>query len=602
MDVPKCRSISSSRSKKDQPRRPARILPIVVVPTQLTPTRLTRNSASISRRQPEPGTGGPVRTGRHRSSGSHATTTKEVQSRSLAARGEPQHFLNFFPLLQGKAALHPPWLLAPIPQVPQPPLPAWCQDAGQGAALRPRSTPSRPRAPRRPRHPDLPAPVCGTRSWAMAGASTAWSAARVLGPRGGGLFPGKRSAAAPRSRPGPLRPASRIPGAGVPRLCRSSWACRPENRGRPPSQSSRSPQRGSAASHEWKSSSASSVSPTRRAGSRLARLPARAALTAAAAARRASPACRVQAWDAGPVAWAGRSSNTGWSAADWRTAQCGGQPFQAGRGLPACPGLAPEQVVCLAQHQRVRAAELPDLMLDRQLGGADLVLDVLAASLGERPLQRALAAVGEEPAECAAQFAAAAAGPGTDQSSSARAGRSVIAVSRRSQSRASSSRGVLGPGPAARSIGSRQASTSSPCSRRTATISPASAVLSAAASSPASGLPSSASCLRRVAGDGYLSQSRMSSFSQAHDAASSRPAVAAARWQLADLLLRRETVDGEASYHLLDWPGSRRLYRTCAARAGRRQAAARCRLARSWARRPGWRKNAHCESPGPGVG
>jgi hypothetical protein len=181
-------------------------------------------------------------------------------------------------------------------------------------------------------------------------------------------------------------------------------------------------------------------------------------------------------------------------------------------------------------------------MLDRQLGGADLVLDVLAASLAERPLQRALAAVGEEPTECAAQFAAAAAGPGTDQSSSARAGRSVIAVSRRSQSRASSSRGVLGPGPAARSIGSRQASTSSPCSRRTATISPASAVLSAAASSPASGLPSSASCLRRVAGDGYLSQSRMSSFSQAHDAASSRPAVAAARWQLADLLLRRETV------------------------------------------------------------
>ncbi|MGO9218758.1 MAG: hypothetical protein ACLP5E_13495, partial [Streptosporangiaceae bacterium] len=38
---------------------------------------------------------------------------------------------------------------------------------------------------------------------------------------------------------------------------------------------------------------------------------------------------------------------------------------------------------------------------------------------------------------------------GTDQSSPARAGRSVIAVSRRSQSRASSSRGVLGPGPAA---------------------------------------------------------------------------------------------------------------------------------------------------------
>ena len=77
-----------------------------------------------------------------------------------------------------------------------------------------------------------------------------------------------------------------------------------------------------------------------------------------------------------------------------------GQPFQAGRGVFACLGLAPEQLGCLGQHQRVRAAELPDLMLDWQLGGADLVLDVLAAGLGERPLQRALAAVGEEPAEC----------------------------------------------------------------------------------------------------------------------------------------------------------------------------------------------------------
>src|SRR6266566_5038221 len=46
MDSPKCRSISSSRSKKGQPRRSARIRPIVVVPTQLTPTRLTRNSDS----------------------------------------------------------------------------------------------------------------------------------------------------------------------------------------------------------------------------------------------------------------------------------------------------------------------------------------------------------------------------------------------------------------------------------------------------------------------------------------------------------------------------------------------------------------------------
>src|ERR1022692_3895479 len=89
-----------------------------------------------------------------------------------------------------------------------------------------------------------------------------------------------------------------------------------------------------------------------------------------------------------------------------------GQPFQAGCRVFACLGLAPEQLVGLGQHQRVRAAELPDLMLDWQLAGADLVLDVLAAGLGERPLQRALAADGEEPAECAAQFAAAAAGPG----------------------------------------------------------------------------------------------------------------------------------------------------------------------------------------------
>lgn len=89
-----------------------------------------------------------------------------------------------------------------------------------------------------------------------------------------------------------------------------------------------------------------------------------------------------------------------------------GQPFQAGCRVFACLGLAPEQLVGLGQHQRVRAAELPDLVPDWQLGGADLALDVLAAGLGERPLQRALAAVGEEPAECAAQFAAAAAGPG----------------------------------------------------------------------------------------------------------------------------------------------------------------------------------------------
>src|SRR6266702_4881191 len=63
-------------------------------------------------------------------------------------------------------------------------------------------------------------------------------------------------------------------------------------------------------------------------------------------------------------------------------------------------------------RERVRAAEFPDLVLDRQLCGPDLVPDVPAAGLGERPLKRALAAVGEEPAERAAQFAAAATGPG----------------------------------------------------------------------------------------------------------------------------------------------------------------------------------------------
>jgi hypothetical protein len=87
-----------------------------------------------------------------------------------------------------------------------------------------------------------------------------------------------------------------------------------------------------------------------------------------------------------------------------------GQPFQAGCRVFACLGLAPEQLVGLGQHQRERAAELPDLVLDWQLGGADLGFDVLAAGLGEWPLQRALAAVSEELAEYAAQFAAA--GPG----------------------------------------------------------------------------------------------------------------------------------------------------------------------------------------------
>src|ERR1017187_10392348 len=205
-----------------------------------------------------------------------------------------------------------------------------------------------------------------------------------------------------------------------------------------------------------------------------------------------------------------------------------GQPFQAGCGVFACLGLAPEQLIGLGQHQRVRAAELPDLVLDWQLGGADLSLTCLRrVSASGHSSVRSLRPA-RNPPSVPHSSQPQPPDQGTDQSSSARAGRSVIAVSRRSHSRASSSRGALGPGPAARSIGSRQASTSSPCSRRAVTISPASAVPSAAASSPASGLPSSASCLRRVAGDGYLSQSRISSSSQPHDAASSQPAVAAA--------------------------------------------------------------------------
>jgi len=44
------------------------------------------------------------------------------------------------------------------------------------------------------------------------------------------------------------------------------------------------------------------------------------------------------------------------------TPRRGGQPFQAGCRVFARLGLAPEQFVCLGQHQRVRAAELPDLV------------------------------------------------------------------------------------------------------------------------------------------------------------------------------------------------------------------------------------------------
>ncbi len=133
----------------------------------------------MSRHQPEHGTGDPVRTGRHRSSGSHATTTIEVHSRSLAARGEPQHFLNFFPLPQGQAALRPTLAARTDPAGASAATARMVSGSWSRGSPSPRSSPSRPRAPRRPRHPDLPAPACGTRSWAEAAASTAWPAARV---------------------------------------------------------------------------------------------------------------------------------------------------------------------------------------------------------------------------------------------------------------------------------------------------------------------------------------------------------------------------------------------------------------------------------------
>jgi hypothetical protein len=46
-------------------------------------------------------------------------------------------------------------------------------------------------------------------------------------------------------------------------------------------------------------------------------------------------------------------------------------------------------------------------MVDGQVGGVDPGVDVLPAVLGERPLQGALAPVGQEGAEGAAQLASA---------------------------------------------------------------------------------------------------------------------------------------------------------------------------------------------------
>ena len=73
------------------------------------------------------------------------------------------------------------------------------------------------------------------------------------------------------------------------------------------------------------------------------------------------------------------------SSTAWLTSRHQGEPFQAGQRVFALGRLALEQLVCLGQHQRVRAAEFPDLVADWQLGRADLAVDMLEARLGERP-------------------------------------------------------------------------------------------------------------------------------------------------------------------------------------------------------------------------
>ena len=88
-------------------------------------------------------------------------------------------------------------------------------------------------------------------------------------------------------------------------------------------------------------------------------------------------------------------------------------------------------------------------------------------------------------------------------------------------------RSVLARPPAASAAGRRARRCRAPC--KALTISSASPVPSAAVEQPGrAACPAPRACLRRVAGDGYLSQDRMSSSSQSHDAASSHSAAAAA--------------------------------------------------------------------------
>jgi len=86
-----------------------------------------------------------------------------------------------------------------------------------------------------------------------------------------------------------------------------------------------------------------------------------------------------------------------------------GEPFQVRIGLAPCLLFAGEQVVGLAQDENVGAALTLGHVRDRYLGGVDPGVDVLAALLGERPLQRAPVRCGQKVAEGGAQVAGPAA-------------------------------------------------------------------------------------------------------------------------------------------------------------------------------------------------
>src|SRR5579859_7383158 len=85
------------------------------------------------------------------------------------------------------------------------------------------------------------------------------------------------------------------------------------------------------------------------------------------------------------------------------------EPLQI-RFVPApCLLLAGEERLGLVQDKGVGAAFPPGHVGDGQLGGVDPGVDVLPALLGDRPFEAAPDLVLEEPAQCAAQLAVAAA-------------------------------------------------------------------------------------------------------------------------------------------------------------------------------------------------